>query len=290
MPDLTGGYRGKGTGNTGVLEAILARPAATWRGPPVTLPKELFTKNFMPYAKAHWAYDASHCNCEDLARTFSATWDYVTHKRKPLGPREILPRAELHKCFGMTENKGMITRALGVFHGPAHGNVRDPATNALDGRCLFPVHWLFKIGNRYFDPTFDRDTAARDDCVQRKLNKLGLTLWLSVDEQFLYERNTAPAAGFADSWNEFDAANWVTHAQWKDLTARSGHWRSPELKAVDEALEIHEGTPNQQNLDTLKTAFQKWYTKKKGEVTHRNKEGCINRLALNLGLAKTLLK
>ena len=290
MPDLTGGYQGQGRGNTRVLDAILARPAVTWKVPAHTLPQELFRKNFMPYAKAHWAYDASHCNCEELARAFSATWNYVGHKRQGLGPREVLPKASIDKCFGMTHNVGMITKTGRVFSGPARGNVRNLATGALDGRCLFPVHYLCRIGSRYFDPTFDRETASRDDCVERKLNKLGLTLWLSEDEKFLYERNQTPAPGFADSWNELSSADWVTHARWKDLTARSGHWRSPELKGVDGALQSYERARTAENLSTLKTAFQNWYTRKQGEVTHRNRESCITRLALNVGLAKTLLK
>ncbi|MCU7923831.1 MAG: hypothetical protein KZQ88_14170 [Candidatus Thiodiazotropha sp. (ex Dulcina madagascariensis)] len=290
MPDLTKGYQGNGRGNLAVLNAILGQLAVSWKGPRNSLPQELFTKNFMPYAKAHWAYDASRCNCEDLARAFWATWNYVGHKRQGLGPREVLPKANVEKCFGITDNKGMITKSKRVFNGPARGNVRNSAAGTLDGRCLFPVHYLCKIGNRYFDPTFDRATASRDDCVERKLDKLQPALWLSEDGQFLYERNQTPAAGFADSWNEFSAADWVSHAQWKDLTARSGHWRSAELKAVDSALESYGRARTQDNLATLKTAFQKWFLKKQGEVTHRNKESCINRLALNLGLARTLLK
>jgi hypothetical protein len=291
MPDLTGGYLGDGRGNTGVLDVILAHPGVTWKGPAGTLAHELFTKNFMPYAKAHWAYHGSQCNCEHLARAFHATWNYVGHKRKSTNPREVLPKAGVDKCFGaMGRSGGMITRALAVFSGPAHGNVRNPTTNALDGRCLFPVHYLCQVGSRYFDPTFDRETAVRDDCVERKLDKLGLTLWLCKDGTRLYERNETPAPAFSDSWNEFNANDWVTYAQWKDLTARSGHWRSSQLKAVDGALEAYEGTKNPNNLTALKTAFQKWYTNNKAEVTHRNKESCINRLALNLGLAKELLK
>jgi len=291
MPDLTGGYLGNGRGNTRVLDAILARPGVTWKAPAGTLAHELFTKNFMPYAKVHWAYHGSQCNCEHLARAFHATWNYVGHKRKSLNPRETLLKAGVEKCFGaMGRSGGMITRALAVFSGPAHGNVRNPTTNALDGRCLFPVHYLCQVGSRYFDPTFDRETALRDDCVERKLDKLNLTLWLCRDGTRLYVHNETPAPGFSDSWNEFNANDWVTYAQWKDLTARSGHWRSGQLKAVDKALEAYEGAKNPKNLSTLKTAFQKWYTNNKSEVTNRNKESCIDRLAFTLGLAKELLK
>ena len=290
MPDLTGGYRGKGNGNTRVLEAILARPAVTWKGPAGTLAHELFTKNFMPYAKAHWSYHGSNCNCEDLARTFLATWSYVGFKRKAKNPREVLDKASIEKCFGTTQNKGMITKAWRVFNGPAQGNVRNPSTRALDGRCLFPVHYLCKINNRYFDPTFDRETAFRDDCVTVKLNKLGPSLWLSDDEKYLYERNTTPAPGFSDSWDEHKASDWVNYTQWERLTARSGHFRSPQLKAVDKALQTYGESKTATNLATLKDAFEKWYTKKTGEVSKRNKDSVINRLALNVGLAKTLLK
>ena len=76
MPDdLTNGYKGDGRGNTRVLDDILARPAGTWRGPAGILARELFEKNFMPYARAHRAYDGSACNCEHLARAFLATWN-----------------------------------------------------------------------------------------------------------------------------------------------------------------------------------------------------------------------
>ena len=199
-------------------------------------------------------------------------------------------KAEVDKCFGMTHNIGMITRALRVFSGPVRGNVRNPATAALDGRCLFPVHYLCKIGTRYFDPTFGRSTIVRDDCVEREIKRLGLTLWLDKDKTRLYVRNLTTAPGFSDSWNEFRADQWITHADWKSLTARTGHVRSTELRAVDSALKAYENARNPMNLSALKAAFQKWYTKKKGEVAHRNKESCIHRLALNLGLADTLLK
>lgn len=290
MPDLTGGYRGKGTGTTRVLDAILAQPAVTWKGPPFTLAKELFARNFMPYAKANWAYHASQSNCEDLARAFHATWDYVAHKRQGLGPREVLDKASVEKVFGMTQNVGMITKPWNVFAGPARGNVRNPTTGILDGRCLFPVHYLLKVGSGYFDPTFDRTTQFRDDCVERKLKKLGLTLWLAEDERYLYERDERQAPNFADSWNEFSSKDWVTHAVWMDLSARSGHWRSSDLKSVDGALAAYEGANSPDKLLTLKNAFEKWYTRNPKEVKSRNKSSCINRLALNLGLAKTLLK
>ncbi len=148
------------------MDAILKQLAVSWKGPKNSLPQELFKKNFMPYAKAHWAYDASHSNCEDLARAFHATWSYVCHKRQGLGPRETLPKASVENCFGNSENKGMITKSKRVFGGPARGNVRNPANGTLDGRCLFPVHYLCKIGSNYFDPTFDRSTAIRDDCIE----------------------------------------------------------------------------------------------------------------------------
>lgn len=290
MPDLTGGYRGKGQGNTTILDAILARPAVTWRAPAMTLAGELFTKNFMPFAKARWAYDASTCNCEDLARAFHATWDYVVHKRQGLGPRENLAKASVERCLGTTLGAGMISRARRVFAGPANGNVRNPATGNLDGRCLFPVHYVTKIGAGYFDPTFDRMTQNRDDCVEKRLSKLNPGTWISEDQQHLYVRTERRAPQFADSWLEYSAGNWVSYRDWKSLSARSGHWRSSDLKGVDAALERYEKAPSAQNLQGLKNAFQTWYGKNPQEVSHRNKEECISRLALNLGLARTLLK
>ncbi|PVV22036.1 MAG: hypothetical protein B6D78_06175 [gamma proteobacterium symbiont of Ctena orbiculata] len=91
----------------------------------------------------------------------------------------------------------------------------------------------------------------------------------------MYQRNQTAAAGFADSWDEFKATDRIPHEQWKSLTARSGHWRSAELKAVDSALERYQNAPGQDNLTTLKTAFQTWFRKKQGEVAKRNKESCI---------------
>jgi hypothetical protein len=290
MPDLTNGYRGKGQGNTRVLDAILDRPAVTWRGPAGTLAAEIFTKNFMPYAKSHWAYDASGCNCEHLARAFHATWEYVVHRRRDLGPRENLDKASVEKCFGTTLAAGLVSHAWRVFAGPAQGNVRDPISGNLDGRCLFKVHYMAKIGFRYFDPTFDRMTQSRDDCVERKLSSLKPGAWLSEDQQRLYIRTEQRAPQFADSWMEYSADSWISHQDWKDLSARSGHWRSSNLKGVDAALDAYEKMKNARNLQTLKTAFQNWYARNPKEVSHRNRENCINRLALNLGLAKTLLK
>jgi hypothetical protein len=255
----------------------------------MTLAGELFTRNFMPYAKAHWAYEASTCNCEHLARAFHATWDYVSYKRQGLGPRENLPKASVERCFG-SQAGAMISRAWRVFAGPANGNVRDPSTGRLDGRCLFPVHYLTKIGARYFDPTFDRMTQNRDDCVAKKISRLRPGLWLSEDQQNLYIRTERRAPQFADSWLEYSAGDWISHHDWMGLSARSGHWRSSDLKSVDAALEAHERQPNGQNLQSLKNAFQTWYGRNPKEVSHRNTDHCIGRLALNLGLAKTLLK
>ena len=290
MPDLTGGYRGKGQGNTRILEAILARPGVTWRGPPATLAQELFSRNFMPYAKTHWAYEGSTCNCEHLARAFHATWDYVAHKRQGLGPRENLGKAAVETCLSTGASGGMISRPFRVFSGPANGNVRNPATGNLDGRCLFPVHYVAKVGNRYFDPTFDRTTMNRDDCVERKIRRLGPTHWLSQDGQYLYERSERRAPQFADSWLEFSAGDWVTHDQWMTLTARSGHLRSGDLKKVDAALETARGGQYAGGVQALKAAFERWYRKNPKEATTRNKESCVTRLALNLGLADPLLK
>lgn len=289
MPDLTGGYRGKGQGNTRILDAILDRPAVTWRAPAMTLAGELFARNFMPYAKAHWAYDASTCNCEDLARAFHAIWEYVGHKRQGLGPRENLDKASVERCCG-SHAGAMISRPWRVFSGPANGNVRNPVTGNLDGRCLFPVHYLTKIGVRYFDPTFDRMTQNRDDCVAKRISRLRPGLWLSEDQQNLYVRIERRAPQFADSWMEYSAGNWISSTDWKSLSARSGHWRSLDLKGVDTALEGYEETPDAQNLLNLKNAFQTWYAKNPKEVSLRNQEECISRLALNLGLAGTLLK
>jgi len=279
MAGLTPGYQGGGKGNTKVLDAILKGKRSIWLGPPATLASELFNKAFMPYAKSKWQYKGDTCNCEDLARAFWATWDYVRHKR---GGKNW-PKGEAVKC----SQGGLITKAWDALN-RTQGNVRTGPGKSLSKHSLFPVHWVCRIGNQYFDPTFDEVSNNRNACVHVEIKKLGPTLWLSRDGKRLYERNLDAAPGFTDSWNEFKAEEWVTYAEWKKLTARSGHTRSGELSRVDAALEAYGNNPGK--LNDLKTAFKDWYKHNPKEVANRNRDSCINRLALNLGLAKELLK
>jgi hypothetical protein len=279
MADLTQGYKGGGKGNTQVLDAILKKKRSLWLSPPGLLASQLFNKVFMPYAKRTWTYDGATCNCEHLARAFIATWDYVRFKRAA----KNLPKAEAVKCPG----GGLITQAWDALN-RTQGNVRTGPGKSLSKHSLFPVHWLCKIGSQYFDPTFYKVTNSPNACIHLKIKKLGRTLWLSVDRSRLYERNLNAAPGFADSWDEFKAEEWVTYDEWKKLTARSGHTRSGKLRLVDEELEAYGKNPGK--LQALKDAFKDWYTRNPKEVAKRNTDSCINRLALNLGLAKELLK
>jgi len=142
MPDLTQAYRGPGLGNRVIVDAIFREAPLNAALPGRWLSKALFTNNFMPYAKSHWAYDGSACNCEHLSSALCAVWSYVKFIKRPKGLEE-LPKAEKVSCLS---GDGMITRAVRVFAGAAHGNVRAQSTGMMDGRCLFPVHWICKIG------------------------------------------------------------------------------------------------------------------------------------------------
>jgi hypothetical protein len=281
MPDLTQGYRGGGKGNLRILEAILKQAPLNVNLPGHWLPQKLFTLNFMPYAKRHWRYDGSACNCEDLSSALTAIWDYIkTTKRSP---REgALPRAEKVRCL---VKKGLITKPTSVFAGPAKGNVRLQPSGSTDGRCLFPVHWICKIGNRYFDPTYDRMTQNPQDIVQRTITKRSPGLWISTDGASLYVRDAQnPAPGFSDSWREMNAGGWITAADWKEKTARSLHTRSGDLQRLDAALESFE-SQGANALEPLRTSFSQWATRNPKEASSRNVDNCVSGLGAFLGVA-----
>jgi hypothetical protein len=277
MPDLTRGY----PGNTAVVKAICDLVPVNLIVNPFFLARNLFQNNFMPYARTYWVgYDATYCNCEDLANALIATWVYF----KGVKNMPQLPRAEKANCV---EGDGMITNAIPVFGGPAHGNVRQQTTGGLDGRCLFPIHWLCKIGFEYFDPTFNRFTSTKDDCVERRLSKWSPNLWVANDGQRLYLRNLTPAPQFGDSWDEMDAAGWISAADWTNKTGRFGHTRSTDLKTLDQALAKFEldGRPA---LAALRTAFQNWATRNPKEASTRNFNNCVTGLAAFLGIPLVL--
>jgi hypothetical protein len=280
MSHLTQGYHGNGRGNCRILDAILAKAPVNLGLPASFLAAKLFELNFMPYAKAHWQYDGSACNCEDLSGALTAVWDYVkTVKRSRNEP--VLPKAEKVRCI---EGNGIITRATRVFAGPARGNVRLQNTGALDGRCLFPVHWVCKIGNTYFDPTYDRTTQNARDIVQREIRRVTPVLWRSTDNRYLYARDAQnPAQNFSDSWHEMDARGWISAADWKTKTARTLHTRSSDLQRVDTALKAFEDQ-GATALNALTTAFRTWATNNPKEVSSRNVDDCVGGLGRFLGV------
>jgi len=70
---------------------------------------------------------------------------------------------------------------------------------------------------------------------------------------------------------------------WKEKTARFGHTRSGDLHKLDQALETYAGNPTPSNRQSLKTAFNHWYTHNPKERTARNKDNCVERLKTFLG-------
>lgn len=283
MPDLTQGYLGPRRGNQAVVDAIFRQSPLNVGLPGHWLPRAMFTNNFMPYAKTHWAYDGSACNCEDLSSALCAFWSYIKGVKRPVG-LEPLPAGEKVSCL---VGRGMITRPIRVFAGPAGGNVRALGTAALDGRCLFPIHWVCKIGLTFFDPTYDRYTVNRADISERELTKPAPGIWLSIDKRYLYTHNLAAAPQFSDSWCEMDAAGWMTAKDWKAKTSRALHTRSKDLQAVDAAL----GAFEQQGaaaLDALKTAFKGWADRNPRESAARNVDNCVSAMAGFLGVAIAL--
>jgi hypothetical protein len=215
MPDLTQGYSGGGKGNCKILDDILKQAPLNVNLPAAWLPQKLFTLNFIPYAKSHWTYDGSRCNCEDLSSALWAVWDYIKSVKRS-AKESPLPKADKVSCL---TTGGMITKAKPVFAGHARGNVRLQSTGLTDGRCLFPVHWICKIGNVYCDPTYNRMPVNPQDIVEREIKKLSPCLFVAKDGSFLYARSTTDRApGFSDSWREMKGAGWISSANWKTKT------------------------------------------------------------------------
>jgi len=278
MPDLTMGYQGPGRGNMSVVDAIFRHAPLNVALPAHWLPKAAFTNNFMPYAKIHWSYDGSNCNCEDLSSALWAFWSYIVSSKRPQG-LDPLPRAEKTPCSA----PNIITRALPVFAGPAFGNIRHQQTNSPDGRCLFPVHWVFQVGRLYLDPTFDRITENPTDLVIAHYTRLTPNLFRSEDQRYLYARNPIATDRFSDSFNELDAAGWLPAQEWKSRTARSLHTRSMDLINLDRALAAFE----QQGYSAfaeLQSAFRQWVQNNHKEAAARNAGDCVVALGAFLGV------
>jgi hypothetical protein len=280
VPDLTRGYFGGGKGNCAIVEAIFSKTSFNAGLPEPFFSKALFQNNFMPYAKSNWAYEASYCNCEDLATAFLAVWDYVTAVKRDKSAGAILRPAKYKTC-------ALVTNVLRYFAGPACGNVRRRSDGQLDGRSLFPLHYMVQSGSHYLDPTFDLvitgNPAATE--MQAEVKRLGTAMkfWITLDGRRLYAFSSNTAPNFGDSWVELDAAGYLTVDDWKAKTARSGHTRSGDLSAVDNALKGFE-TTGWDGFDKLKTAFATWVQRNANEVSHRNVGNCITGLAGFLGV------
>ncbi|MBK8492202.1 MAG: hypothetical protein IPL49_15295 [Saprospirales bacterium] len=279
MKDLTKGYGGNGKGNCMVLEEILKWNRNTILEDMVKsktgsalLAKHLFEKNFMPYAKRNWKYHGSNCNCEHLSSAFSAVWDYIkfTYERKDL------PKAEVTRIPPVNY---LVTKGnLKVFAGPAKGNVRKAAKEAPDGRCLFSVHYLCKIGTRYFDPTFDLVcTNPKDIIVEDEVTKLSSGLCKAKKGKLLYAHSKEMAVQFSDSWIELNAFGWISVGEWINKTSRTMHTRSNDLKKVDRGLKDFEERGSE-GLEPLTKAFEDWYKNNPKEALSRNQGGVVENL------------
>ena len=69
-----------------------------------------------------------------------------------------------------------------------------------------------------------------------------------------------------------------SHQEWIEKTQRAGHWRSNDLKILDDALKNYCSNASYQNLQILKKAFKNWYAKNPRERTKRNEDNCVERL------------
>lgn len=277
MPSLTGYIPGPQL--SGVMTDIFGKAPLNLSRPAEQLAKEFFTCNFMAYARTKWIYEASSCNCEHLAHAFSDAWHCLrTH---PCKNRMDLPKGEVARC---PKYDGMITKALPVLGGVAKGNVRAQTTRALDGRCLFPTHWVCKIGSCFFDPTFNLVYRDEKWIVQHAIKRLAPGLWHSQNPPFLYALNTSnKAQNFNDSWVEMNPRGWISSQKWMEKTPRWYLSRSQDLKKVDAALVEFE-TKGADALPDLKLAFTNWCARNRPEVNARNFEGCITGLASFLGV------
>jgi hypothetical protein len=70
----------------------------------------------------------------------------------------------------------------------------------------------------------------------------------------------------------------ITHQYWMEKTAKTGHWRSKDLEAVDAAIAQYCSNNNPRNMENLKTKFDHWYNRNPHERTKRNTNNCIGKL------------
>jgi hypothetical protein len=72
-----------------------------------------------------------------------------------------------------------------------------------------------------------------------------------------------------------------TYQNWYTKTSRNiFHVRSNDLNHVDIAIRNYESAKNRQNLQILKTAFNKWYNANPAEVKARNNDGVVQQMKL----------
>ncbi|MDD5296820.1 MAG: hypothetical protein PHU46_07900 [Rhodocyclaceae bacterium] len=285
MVDLTKGYLGNGNGSCEVLDEIINHPSLNINMPGDWLAKELFLKNFMPYANVHWPYHGGTCDCQALSQTLTATWDYIRFKRgKDQGE---LPKCDVVWVREEGYGNAIIAKSLPMVGHLAHGNIR--VNGMLDGRALFPNHWLCRIGTVFYDPTYDRIAYDKTDCVERYLTrKLTEHLWLDAGATglpFIYARDEYDRpAGFSEAWHELKGTGWISAADWKIKTARDGfHSRSLSLDKVDTLLKAFEdqGYPR---YEELKAAFTNWAKNNPKEAKSRDVDHCVRGLARFLGV------
>jgi hypothetical protein len=170
-----------------------------------SLARIIFNNYFMPFAAKKWEYSGSSCNCLDLAAAFSITWYWILYLKQELNTlTHPFLKPEAVKC---NSNNFFITKKEYKLFAPkdTNGNVRD-SNGALTGRSYFAEHWCCKIGNQYFDPTFNRIYERLDEFIEKQLISLyaqGLQKVLSTsDLKFFYTRRSVICGPFSDSWNE----------------------------------------------------------------------------------------
>lgn len=208
-----------------ILEAMTSRlEERALRLNETVLCKNIFSQNFMPYAKKNWTY-GQYCNCADLSAAFQLTWIWVKRLRSGLIP----PLASVMNATPFTIESAVVTKPNFRLFKPAgeNGNIRD-AHGALTGKCYFANHVVCKIGAVYFDPTFDRWTTNVDDLEEREVTiawRSGeRSVLVSRDSRFLYTRRPGNCGPFADSWNEIT---------WAEATACRGQLaRLPEAERI----------------------------------------------------------
>ncbi len=71
----------------------------------------------------------------------------------------------------------------------------------------------------------------------------------------------------------------VSYQEWMQKTQRGGlHYRSSDLRAVDEALKVYDGSMNETTLKALRTEFFNWYRRNPKEASARNVDEVVQRL------------